>query len=263
MTIEGNPRYFAHIESVYLGALAQRTLVATNVARVVEAANGKPVLFFADRFNHYSNQTGDGYAASVGGISGVATDSMGAWWGRAGMGTIPHGLIACFKGDTVAATLAFARAYPEVNCVSLVDFRNDCTTTALEVANAFKAEGLKLHGVRLDTSENMVDAFYARGHRIMGDAKPSGVTPLLVENVRRVLDRNHHDNVLVGVSGGFSREKIAYFEKKKTPVGFYGCGSSLLKGEGDFTADIVMVDGMDCAKEGRWYRPNDKLEPVH
>lgn len=261
MTIEGLPQYFAHLESVYLGILARRTLVATNVSRVVEAAGGKPILFFADRFDHYENQAGDGYAATIGGAYGVATDIMGEWWGKKGLGTIPHALIASFGGDTVEATLAFAKKYPDVPCISLVDFDNDCAKTAVDVANRFRSENLPLYGVRLDTSETMVDESIIRNYQL-GEEKPTGVTPNLVKNVRIALDRSHNSGVKIGVSGGFSREKIAYFEKVGAPVDFYGCGSSLLKGEGDFTADIVLRDGKPCAKKGRWYRPNPRLEEV-
>lgn len=261
MTIDGLPQYFAHLESVYLGILARRTMVATNVARVVQAAQGKPILFFADRFDHYENQTGDGYAATVGGARAVATDIMGEWWGKKGAGTMPHALIACFGGNTVEATRAFALAYPDVPCVSLVDFRNNCVNTALDVANHFRANGLKLWGVRLDTSENMVDQSLIRLNQ-MGSEKPTGVNPLLVHNVRKALDRNGHQDVKIVVSGGFTTEKIEYFEKKKVPVDAYGCGSSLLKGGGDFTADIVNVDGKPCAKRGRRERPNIRLQLV-
>ena len=46
------------------------------------------------------------------------------------------------------------------------------------------------------------------------------------------------------------------------PVDAYGVGSSLIRGSNDFTADVVMVEGQPCAKAGREYRPNDRLEPV-
>ena len=261
MTINGLPQYFAHLESVYLGILARRTLVATNVADVVEAAGSKPILFFADRFDHYENQTGDGYAAMCGGAQAVATDTMGEWWGNKGAGTMPHALIACFNGSTVAATLAFAKKYSGVPCISLVDFHNDCVFTSLAVAEIFKSEGLKLWGVRLDTSENMVDTSIIRNGQ-MGSERPTGVNSMLVRNVRRVLDRNGHDDVKIVVSGGFSKDKIGQFESKKVPVDAYGCGSSLLKGNNDFTADIVMVDGEPCAKVGRQFRPNSRLIKV-
>jgi nicotinate phosphoribosyltransferase len=45
-------------------------------------------------------------------------------------------------------------------------------------------------------------------------------------------------------------------------VDSYGVGSSLLRGQNDFTADVVRVEGRDCAKAGRRYTPNARLEPV-
>ena len=45
MTIEGDYTLFAHLETVYLGVLARRTLVSTNTRRVIEAANKKPIIF--------------------------------------------------------------------------------------------------------------------------------------------------------------------------------------------------------------------------
>ena len=63
MTIEGDYGLFAHLETVYLGCLARRTLVMRNVKAVVEAAHGKPILFFPARHDHWLVQTGDGWAA--------------------------------------------------------------------------------------------------------------------------------------------------------------------------------------------------------
>ena len=39
-------------------------------------------------------------------------------------------------------------------------------------------------------------------------------------------------------------------------------GSSLIRGQNDFTADIVLVEGRPCAKVGRVYSPNPRLEKV-
>ena len=64
------------------------------------------------------------------------------------------------------------------------------------------------------------------------------------------------------VSGGFDVEKIARFERAHVPVDAYGVGSSLIRGENDFTADVVMTDGRFSAKVGRRYRPNARLEVV-
>jgi nicotinate phosphoribosyltransferase len=257
MTIEGDYSLFANLETVFLGALTRRTLISTNVRRVVEAAAGKPILFFPARFDHYRVQAGDGYAAHIAGAIGVSTDEQASWWGGKGGGTVPHGLIAAYGGDTVEATRRFADLYyPDVNVVALVDFDNDCVGTSLAVARAL---GERLWGVRLDTAETMVDRALWHG---MGQFKPTGVAPELVREVRRALDGEGFTHVKIVVSGGFDAERIRAFERLGVPADAYGVGSSLLRGKTDFTADVVMLGGEPCAKEGRAYRPNQRLELV-
>jgi nicotinate phosphoribosyltransferase len=257
--LTGPYRLVAHLESVYLGVLARRTLVASNVRKVVDAARGKPVLFFADRFDHWATQGGDGYAAFVGGAQGVATDAQAAWWGERGLGTIPHALIATFGGDTVAAVAAFARQFPGVPLIALVDFHNDSVATSLACARAF---GERLWGVRLDTSGTMVDRALWPAMEQTGDFAPTGVNRRLVEKVRQALDDEGFGHVRVIVSGGFTAERIAAFEATGVPVDSYAVGSSLLKGSADYTADVVLREGRPCAKVGRVHRPSTRLQPV-
>jgi nicotinate phosphoribosyltransferase len=257
MTVDGDYSLFAHLETVYLGCLARRTLVMSNVREVVDAASGKPILFFPARHDHWLVQTGDGWAAHVAGAIGVSTDAQASWWGGRGVGTVPHGLVAAYKGDTVAASKAFADRFAhEMNVVVLVDFENDSVRTALEVADALQD---KLWGVRLDTSDKMVDR--ALWHE-MGEFEPTGVNPVLVERVREALDAGGHEQVKIVASGGFDAAKIRHFEDLGAPVDSYGVGSSLLRGQNDFTADVVRVEGRDCAKAGRQYKPNPRLERV-
>ncbi|HSD75745.1 MAG TPA: quinolinate phosphoribosyl transferase, partial [Solirubrobacteraceae bacterium] len=113
LTIEGDYSLFAHLETVYLGCLARRTLVMRNVDAVVRAARGKQILFFPARHDHWLVQTGDGWSAHVAGAIGVSTDAQASWWGGRGMGTVPHGLIAAYGGDTVLAARKFADRYAE------------------------------------------------------------------------------------------------------------------------------------------------------
>jgi nicotinate phosphoribosyltransferase len=257
MTIEGDYGLFAHLETVYLGCMARRTLVMRNVRAVVEAAHGKPILFFPARHDHWLVQTGDGWAAHVAGAIGVSTDAQASWWGGRGVGTVPHGLIAAYGGDTVAAACAFAdRYFGETNITVLVDFDNDSVRTALEVAGALRE---RLWGVRLDTSEALVD------RALQGEPDPDhhrGVTSLLAQRVRAALDEAGHGHVRIVVSGGFDADKIARFEAEGAPVDAYGVGSSLLRGQNDFTADVVRVDGRPVAKVGRSERPNPRLTRV-
>jgi nicotinate phosphoribosyltransferase len=256
MTIEGDYSLFAHLETVYLGCLARRSLVMHNVREVVDAAAGKPILFFPARHDHWLVQTGDGWAAHVAGVIGVSTDAQASWWGGRGLGTVPHGLIAAYGGDTVAAARAFAQRFGgEMNITVLVDFANDSARTAVEVAEAL---GDDLWGVRLDTSGSLVDAGLAAR---MADAAP-GVSVELATDVRRALDAAGHERVRIVVSGGFDAGRIAEFERATAPVDAYGVGSALLRGENDFTADVVRVDGRPGAKVGREERPNPRLQAV-
>jgi len=257
MTIEGDYSLFAHLETVYLGTLARRSLVMTNVRRVVDAAAGKSVLFFPARHDHWLVQTGDGWAAHVAGAIGVSTDANASWWGGRGTGTIPHALIAVYGGDTVAAARDYAdRFAAHSNIICLVDFHNDSVGEAVKVADAL---GEDLWGVRLDTSEKLVDIALAD----RPDAEElRGVTPELAQAVRDGLDAAGHERVRIVVSGGFDAEKIDRFESLGAPVDSYGVGSSLIRGNFDFTADVVELDGRPAGKVGRELLPNPRLRPV-
>ena len=260
MTIQGPYEVFAHLETLCLGVLARSTRVATNTKLAVNAASGKDVLFFPARFDHWLVQARDGYAGHIGGATAVSTDAQGSWWGGEGVGTIPHAFIAACGGDTVLAARKFAECFPEesIPLVVLVDFENDCVRTALEVAEAL---GPRLYGVRLDTSNTLVDLSVVP---MMGQFDPRGVNLELVWNVRNALDGAGFRRVRIVASGGFDAEKIQRFEEHQAPVDAYGVGSSLFANAGqfDFTADIVRCDGKAIAKVGRAERFMPSLEPV-
>jgi nicotinate phosphoribosyltransferase len=262
LRIEGDYTSFAHLETVYLGTLARRTLITTNVVRVLEAANGKPIIFMPARHDHHRVQAGDGYAAYVAGRVtgfeiGVTSDEQASWWGGSGIGTVPHSLIASYGGDTVLAARKFAEWAPkDMSVTVLVDFENDSVRTALEVAEAL---GDRLWGVRLDTSETLVDrSLWAE----LGDFGPTGVNERLVHKVRAALDAAGFGHVRIVASGGFTVEKIRDFEERGVPVDAYGVGSSLIRGANDFTADVVAADGKPSGKFGRRLRDNPRLERV-
>ena len=258
MTIEGDYSLFAHLETVYLGCLARRTLVMRNVHEVVEAAGGKPILYFPARHDHWLVQTGDGWAAHVAGAIGVSTDAQASWWGGRGVGTVPHGLIAAYGGDTALAARKFAdRFASDMNVTVLVDFVNDSVQTALDVAHAL---GDDLWGIRLDTSDQLADTSLVR---TLGDDAPTGVNADLVRLVRSELDAHGFGSVRIVVSGGFTADRIRAFEADGVPVDAYGVGSSLIRGSNDFTADVVMYDGRPGGKVGRELRPNPRLSVVN
>ena len=311
MRVRGRYRDFAILETPTLGALTRGSRVATNVYEVLKAARGKTVLFFPARFDAHEVQAADGYAYQIAvqllnqnfgkSLSAyVSTDAQGDWWGGAGGGTVAHAAIACFLGDTAEATLAFAATRPaDIPRIALVDFRNDCVGTSLEVLRALfkpylrmlkegrpeEARKYKLFGVRPDTSSNLRDVSVPP----LGDPRlDCGVNPRLVFAMREAIDREwtswelpeadrrvaeqYCREVKIAVTGGFTPAKIRQFEELKVPADIYGVGSWLLSAcdvcgtNNDFTADVVRVkiDGRwhDLAKVGRRACDNLMLERV-
>lgn len=279
LVIEGDPIYYGYLETLLLGVIARATSTATSVKQVVSAARGKPVIFFSARFDHHWVQATDGYAAFKAGAFGVSTDANADYWGAEALGTIPHALISCYKGDTSAATFAFDRHISsDVNRVVLVDWENDCIGTSLKVLGDYYKHftgkdfipGLtdpspvigtgkgKIWGVRFDTSGSLRDISVTPR-----DESSLGVCPELVWKARRRFDELGLQDLKIMVSGGFGVERISLFEKLGVPVDLYGVGSTLLKKKIDITADIVEVDGKACAKVGRSKGDFSRLLPVN
>lgn len=259
LTITGPYQNFGFLEGVIDGILARRTSVSTNVYNVVKAAGQKPVIFMGDRDDHFTQQAGDGYAAHIGGSTAQATHAMNEWWGKKGMGTMPHALIQLFNGDVVEASKAYHEKFPEDDLLVLVDYNNDVITDALKVARVF---GDKLKGVRIDTSRTMIDQHFIRNQDVLGTFDPRGVNGPLVFALREALDKEGFQHVKIVVSGGFNQQRIMEFEEQKVPVDIYGIGGSLLKISIGFTGDNVMLNGEHQAKAGRKYRFNERLEKV-
>ncbi|MGE0452180.1 MAG: nicotinate phosphoribosyltransferase [Vicinamibacteria bacterium] len=311
MRVRGRYRDFAILETPMLGALTRGSRVATNVYEVLQAARGKQVLFFPARFDAHEVQAADGYAYQIAvqlfnqrygkSLSAfVSTDAQGDWWGGAGGGTVAHAAIACFLGDTAEATMAFAATQPaDIPRIALVDFRNDCVGTSLEVIRTMfqrylelvkagrpdEARRYKLFGVRPDTSSNMRDVSVPP----LGDKRlDCGVNPRLVFLMRAAIDREWQDwglsgedatlaerycrEVHIACTGGFNAAKIRQFEELGVPADVYGVGSWLLSScdvcgtNNDFTADVVRVrihgKWYDLAKTGRRAADNPQLERV-
>jgi len=278
LVIEGDPVYFGYLETVLLGVIARATSTATAVKKVVEAARGKPILFFSARFDHYWVQATDGYAALKAGAFGVSTDANADYWGVESMGTIPHALIACYDGSTSKATIAFDKHIaPHVNRIVLVDWDNDCIGTTIEVLKDFYEYKIgkkfvpgitdpseiigtgkgKIWGVRFDTSKSLRDKSV-----VPKDEGSLGVCPELVWKARQKFDEIGAKDLKIIVSSGFDAKKIELFEKLQVPVDSYGVGSALLRDKIQITADIVEVDGKACAKYGRNKGDFSRLEKV-
>ena len=303
--IRGPYRDFAALETSILGVLSRASRIATNVYELLEAAGGKPVMFFPARFDLPEAQAIDGYAYWLAlrrfqrdtGIEVaplVSTSAQASLWGGAGVGTVPHAMIACFLADSAETMIQFARHIPrDTPRILLADFNNDVIADSLATlaafwlhyAAAFRASdqaGMarwRLQGVRLDTSASLRD-------RSLPATAGKGVNPQMVFMLREALNsaweswnvpreleaaaREFCRGTQIVVTGGFNRERVARFERARAPVDSYGLGSAILSNDrrsnADFTMDIVRVkvDGhwVDMPKVGRRPCENSDLAPV-
>ena len=263
MTIEGDYTLFAHLETVYLGVLARRTLIATNVARVLEAAR---TASRSSSCRPATTTTACRPATATRPTSrrtdrrriGVTSDAQASWWGGRGVGTVPHALIAAYGGDTVLAATKFAEWAPD-------DIEHHRARRLRERLRADRARG----GTRARPAAVGRPARHVRpARRPLALGRDGRLRPARrqraarPEGARRARRATGSSACRIVVSGGFTVEKIRAFEARGVPVDAYGVGSSLIRGENDFTADIVLADGRDVAKVGRRFRPNPRLELV-
>ena len=278
--VRGRYRDFALLETSILGVLSRASRIATNVYEVVDAAGGKPILFFPARFDLPEVQAIDGYAYWLAlhryhrdtGTEApplVSTDAQASLWRGRGVGTVPHSMIACFLADSAETMIQFAQHIPvDSPRILLADFNNDSVADARATLAAYWprfAEAYRednpaemkrwtLHGVRLDTSAQLRD-------KSLPDGAERGVSPQLVFTVREAINgaweswnmpsrlqpvaREFCRQTQIVVSGGFNRDKIARFERERVPVDSYGVGSTFLSNDrrtnSDFTMDIVRV----------------------
>lgn len=290
LKVRGRYRDFALLETPTLGILTRSSRIATNVYETLEAARGKPVLFFPARFDLHEVQAADGYAYNIAVQRFnaehakdlgpyVSTDAQGDWWGGAGGGTIAHAAIASFLGDTAEAMMAFSRVLPvNIPRIALVDFNNHSIQDSLRVLDAMfaryrelmengqKEEAAKyvLYGVRLDTSGSLRDESITP----LGDPTLDlGVNPRLVFNVRGAINeawqrwklpaqwqqraKEYCENVKIVVSGGFKPEKIRRFESLGVPADIYAVGSYLFNNNGATTTDFT-ADVVRVKLHGEW-----------
>lgn len=291
LRVRGRYRDFAHLETPTLGALSRSSRVATNVYQILDAAAGKPVMFFPARFDAHEIQAMDGYAYHIAvqryaedhphraTPSRVSTDAQGDWWGAEGGGTVAHAAIACFLGDAAASMVAFAETLdPAIPRIALVDFRNDCVRDSLRIMDTLwprylralqdgdpeKASLYRLVGVRPDTGGSVRDVSVEPTGNPAAD---NGVNPRLVRILRAALDgawnrwdvtrgweeeaRSYCRNVGIVATGGFSPAKIRRFEQEKVPVDVYGVGSWCFRNDEETNTDFT-ADVVRVKVGDRW-----------
>jgi len=244
LRIEGQYLDFARYETSILGFLCQESGIATKAAKIKYAARDKNVISFGTRRQHPALAAVVERSAMIGGMDGISNVSGGKMIGIEPAGTIPHALIIAM-GDQREAWKAFDELMPAgVPRTMLVDTYYDEKTEAIAAADTLKE---RLDAVRLDTPSSRKGNFKE-----------------IIREVRWELDIRGYEDVGIFVSGGMDEEDI--YELRDLVDGF-GVGSCVAGAKPiDLALDIVEMDGIPCAKRGKYggkkqvYRERGEME---
>jgi nicotinate phosphoribosyltransferase len=195
-----------------------QSLIAAKAARMVLAAPGKQLVDFGLRRAHGAEAGLLAARASyLAGFAGTATLLAQKEFGLPVFGTMAHSFVQAHDTETMAFEM-FARSRPD-NLVLLIDTYDTeaAARKVVKLASRLRADGIRVHGVRLD----------------------SGDLIALSKSVRRILDEGGLSDVTIFASGGLDEDALLEISNAGAPIDGFGIGTSLTT-----SSD---VPALDCA----------------
>lgn len=227
LTVRGSFAECVVLETLALSIFNHDSAIASAAARMVSAADGRPLIEMGSRRTHERAAVAAARAAYIAGFAASSNLEAQRRYRVPAEGTAAHAFTMLHTGDDGPDELAAFRAQVDalgVETTLLVD-TYDVTTG---VSNAVAAAGVTLGAVRLD----------------------SGELGVLARQVREQLDRLGATGTRIVVSGDLDEFSIAALRAE--PVDSYGAGTAVVTGSGAPTAGMVYklveVDGIPVQK---------------
>ncbi len=155
ITVKGPAIQAQFIETMILLTVNHQSLIATKANRIVEAAQGRPVMEFGSRrAQGYDGAIYGARAAYIGGCAGTACVISDRDFGVSALGTMAHSWIQLFPTE-LEAFRAYAKVYPD-SCTLLIDTYSVLKSgvpNAITVFKELEAQGHKGVGVRIDSGD--------------------------------------------------------------------------------------------------------------
>ena len=151
------------VEGFLLNTINLQTMIASKAARVVLAAQGRPVYDFSLRRTHGADASIKVARSSyIAGVRGTSNVLAGKLYGMGLSGTMAHSFVMAFPGELEAF-----RAYADVfgsSTILLVDTYDvsEGIRNAIRAAHELEARGIRLSGIRIDSGDLTGISFRAR-----------------------------------------------------------------------------------------------------
>ncbi|WP_366553432.1 nicotinate phosphoribosyltransferase [Aquibaculum sediminis] len=213
------------IETFVLNQIHLQTLLASKAARVVSAAQGRPVIDFGARRMHgLDAATMAARAFHIAGLAATSNVAAGQRFGLPLAGTMAHSYIQAHDREA-SAFEAFAQVYPD--SVLLVDTYDTLEGVQRVIALAREqGKTFRVRAIRLD----------------------SGDLGALARDARALLDAAGLQRVEIIASGGLDETKIAALLAEGAPIDGFGVGTAM--GVSDDAPSLDIAYKL-CAYAGR------------
>ncbi len=209
LTVRGTFAEAVVLETVILSILNYDTAVATAAARMVSAADGRPLAEMGSRRANESAAVAAARAAFIAGFSATSNLEAGRTWGVPTMGTAAHSFTLLHDSEEEA----FRAQVDSLGSGTTLLVDTYDVQTAIETA--VRIAGPSLGAVRLD----------------------SGDLPSLVREVRAQLDSLGATATRITVTNDLDESSIAALSG--APVDAFGVGTAVVTGSGSPAAGFV------------------------
>lgn len=206
------------VETFLLNTVNLQTMIATKAARVVDAAQGKPVIEFGLR-REPGIDGGVKVARSsyIAGCQGTSNVLAGMVYDIPVFGTMAHSFIMSYPKE-IDAFRAFVKTFPDKSTL-LIDTYDEVAGVqkAVLIAKELEKNGVRLSGVRLD----------------------SGDLAQISKKTRKLLDDHGLSFVKIFASGDLDEYAISELLQKNAPIDSFGVGTKM-----GTSADRPFLDGV-------------------
>ncbi len=202
------------LETMILLIVNHQSLIATKTSRIVQEAQGRPIMEFGARRAHgLSAAVYGARAAIIGGAVGTSCTVTGKEFDVPVSGTMAHSWIQTFENE-YEAFKAYAEIYPN-NCIFLVDTYDTLKTGVPNAIKVFdevlKPKSIRPIAIRLD----------------------SGDLAYLSKKAREMLDAAGYKDCKICATNSLDEKLIASLLKQGAKIDLFGVGENLITAKSD------------------------------